>query len=175
MIMEIRWRLHAPDENVVFTMLRREVPDGAYEEITGAGITADGLSFTFRDAGCEPGVMYLYRVDIADDGGSRTLFETGPVSTPMIPLTLYQNYPNPFNPSTTIHYYLPQVGRVVLDVYDAAGRRIITLIDEEQAQGAHTIEWNGREACGAETASGIYFYRLVAGKEKISKKMVLLR
>ena len=97
-------------------------------------------------------------------------------STPAMPLTLYQNKPNPFNPTTTISFYLPQECIVGLKIYDISGRLVTRLIaDERRSAGTHAIEWNGRDARGASVASGIYLYRLTAGKETVSKKMVLLR
>jgi flagellar hook assembly protein FlgD len=90
-------------------------------------------------------------------------------------LTLYQNHPNPFNPSTVIRYYLPERGHVVLDVYDTSGRRVVRLVDGERDKGMHHADWSGADARGIPVASGVYFYRLSAGKETISRKMILMR
>jgi photosystem II stability/assembly factor-like uncharacterized protein len=84
--------------------------------------------------------------------------------------TLLQNYPNPFNPSTRISYSIPAHGKVLLKVYDALGREVSKLVDEEKAVGNYEIEFN---ADGL--ASGMYFYRLSAGDIVISKKMILLK
>ena len=92
-----------------------------------------------------------------------------------MPLTLFQNVPNPFNPSTAIRYYLPSKSRVTLDIYDISGRRIAKLVEKEQGSGYHTAEWNGRGGNGNAVQSGVYFYRLVAGKKMFSRKMILLR
>ena len=89
--------------------------------------------------------------------------------------TLYQNVPNPFNPLTTIKYYLPEESRVILEIYDVTGRRISRLVNERQNRGYYTKEWNGLDDKGNAVVSGLYFYRLIAGKETISRKMVLIR
>ncbi len=90
-------------------------------------------------------------------------------------LTLEQNHPNPFNPSTTIRYYLTNECQAKLEVYDSSGKRIACLVDAQQKQGPYAIDWNGRDERGVSVSSGVYFYRLTAGKETISKKMVLLK
>jgi flagellar hook assembly protein FlgD len=90
-------------------------------------------------------------------------------------VTLYQNVPNPFNPTTQIRYYLPERSRVRLAVYDVKGRRVATLVDGVKSAGYHNQVWAGRDDNGLESASGVYFYRLVAGKTTLSHKMILLQ
>ncbi len=83
---------------------------------------------------------------------------------------LDQNYPNPFNAATSIQYGLPEESRVTIEIYDILGRRIETLIDEEQPAGYHTVVWNGEGR-----SSGMYFYIIQAGDYTDTKKMVLLK
>ncbi len=88
---------------------------------------------------------------------------------------LFQNYPNPFNPSTTIHYSIPERSHVTLDIFDVSGRRIARLVDSVQESGGHHKEWYGWNKDGAAVSSGVYFYKLRAGKKRITKKMILLK
>ena len=88
---------------------------------------------------------------------------------------LAQNVPNPFNPVTEIAFGLTRPGRVSLRIYDAAGRLVAVLLDEERPEGRHVAEWDGRGPGGAAAASGVYFYRLCAGSFVETRKMVLLR
>ena len=90
-------------------------------------------------------------------------------------LRLYQNYPNPFNPITEIRYYLPLDLHVKLEVFDVTGRKLAVLVDRHEESGEKTICWDGRDERGHWLASGVYFYRLVAGDFVQTKKMVLLR
>jgi len=84
---------------------------------------------------------------------------------------LYQNYPNPFNPKTIIKYNLQMSNHISLTVYDISGRKIKTLINQQQIIGQHSVTFDA-----SRLASGIYVYELVAGGEFIeSKKMVLIR
>ncbi len=88
---------------------------------------------------------------------------------------LFQNYPNPFNPETAISYQLPAVSQVQLAIYNTIGQRIRTLVNERQAAGRYTVLWDGRDDAGQEVSSGVYLYRLVAGKFSRTHRMLLLR
>ncbi len=171
---EIRWKLSEVSEAAVFYVMRAEAPGREFRKLAGSGIIRDGLSFSYRDESCEPGVSYRYRVDVYDKEGQRNLFETY-IEIPSMFLNLYQNHPNPFNPATTISYYLPVEGRVVLDIYDVSGKRVSCLVDEYQAKGPHAIEWKGRNERGVDVASGVYFYRMRVGKNCVTRKMALLK
>jgi hypothetical protein len=83
---------------------------------------------------------------------------------------LHPCYPNPFNPSTTISFSLPHAQNATIAVYDLTGRTVSTLADEIMNAGEHTVTFN---ASGL--PSGIYFARMTAGNQMITKKMVLLK
>ncbi|MGE5177975.1 MAG: FG-GAP-like repeat-containing protein [Bacteroidota bacterium] len=89
--------------------------------------------------------------------------------------SLLQNAPNPFNPRTEIRFALPRAAHARLVVYDAAGRRVATLLDGPAEAGERRIEWAGRDDAGREVASGIYFYELEADGASFSRRMVLLK
>ncbi len=84
-------------------------------------------------------------------------------------LILYQNYPNPFNPETIIKYQLPGNSNVKLTIYDVLGKEIKLLISEREEPGEHSISFNAKDF-----PSGIYFYRITAGLQTITKKMVFI-
>lgn len=100
-----------------------------------------------------------------------------PTVTGTLPVTysLGQNYPNPFNPSTTIRYALPEKAQVRIEVVNLLGQRVAILVNETLAAGEHSVVWNGTDNSGAQVASGIYFYRIVAGDYIASRKMMLLK
>jgi len=89
--------------------------------------------------------------------------------------SLSQNFPNPFNPMTRIDFALAASAAVRLRVYDAAGRLVRSLIDEDMPAGRYGETWDGRDTKGSIVASGVYFYRLDAGAFTETRKMVLLR
>jgi hypothetical protein len=88
---------------------------------------------------------------------------------------LAQNAPNPFNPETKIAFALPVPAFARLTVHDAAGRRVATLCAQELSAGEHRLSWNGRDGDGRAAASGLYFYRLEAGGEILTRRMLLVR
>jgi len=94
-----------------------------------------------------------------------------PISTE-IPssFSLSQNYPNPFNPLTNIKFELPKSNYVTLKIYDALGREIATLINEQLAPGTYEVDWNG-----SNYPSGVYFYRLMTDNFNETKKMLMIK
>lgn len=83
---------------------------------------------------------------------------------------LAQNYPNPFNPATTIEYSIKKQSNVEIEIYNAIGQRISTLVNGIQEAGNYKLNWNAKNF-----ASGIYFYRIKAGEFTQIKKMILLK
>ena len=83
---------------------------------------------------------------------------------------LRQNFPNPFDDETTIRYALSRPAHVQLTVYDALGRRIVSLIDERQGPGRKSASFEAHSL-----SSGVYFYRLHVGETLKTKKMVVAR
>ena len=84
--------------------------------------------------------------------------------------SLEQNYPNPFNPTTSILYSIPKQSHVTLKVFDAIGRVVTTLVDDNRQTGNYKVEMNA-----SRLASGVYYYELTAGSFHDIKKMVLLK
>jgi hypothetical protein len=85
------------------------------------------------------------------------------------------NDPNPFNPGTAIHFDVPRVSRVRIQIYNARGRLVKTLVDELLAAGRHEVPWRGRSDSGEALASGIYFVTMEAGSFHQTRKTMLLK
>ena len=83
---------------------------------------------------------------------------------------LFDAFPNPFNSSTIISYQIPKTGFVTLNIYNAVGKEVVTLLNKTIQSGNHKILFDA-----AELPSGIYFYRLEAGSFVETKKMVLMK
>jgi hypothetical protein len=88
---------------------------------------------------------------------------------------LQPNVPNPFNPSTTVRFELPWASHVQLHIYDALGRRVATLLDEERPAGAQSVRWLGVDERGVSVASGVYLLELRTDGERLRRKMALVR
>ena len=103
-------------------------------------------------------------------------FALVPLGGPARPqgFALGQNYPNPFNPSTIIPYQLPTAAQVRLEVFNVLGQRVATLVDEERSAGFHAVAWDATNAAGQAVAAGVYMYRLTAGGERHTRRMVLI-
>lgn len=170
----IEWSLSEVPENPEF-VINRMVSGGGTRDLSSDVERTGDLTYSCIDRSVESGSTYYYTIGIKEDGRLRVLFESGPVDVPVMPARLSQNYPNPFNPATTISYYLPAACHARLAVYDAAGRIVATLVDGEQESGHYSLSWNGLENSGDAAVSGVYFYKLFAGKETLASKMVLLR
>ncbi|MBE2219492.1 MAG: T9SS type A sorting domain-containing protein [Ignavibacteria bacterium] len=83
---------------------------------------------------------------------------------------LKQNFPNPFNPSTFISFSIPENADVSLEVFDAAGKKTASLLNEYKSAGSYKMQFNA-----SELSSGIYFYKLTAGSLVSTKKMILVK
>ena len=130
--------------------------------------------FEFVDRTVVPGTSYRYQIGVTDgDGEFRSPIVT--VNVPEIGSALAQNSPNPFNPTTLIRYELSDREHVTLSVYDASGQLVRTLVDETRPFGKNEVVWDGKSDAGTPVGSGVYFYRLTAGKFSESRKMVLLK
>ncbi len=90
-------------------------------------------------------------------------------------VVLNQNYPNPFNPTTTIVFSIPEHGQVDLSVYNIKGQKVKTLLNEPMLKGKHSIVWDGKNSNRKPVSSGIYFYKITAGKKTIVKKMIMMK
>ena len=83
---------------------------------------------------------------------------------------LFQNYPNPFNPMTTIEYALPKAGYVTLKIYDAIGKEVLTLVNEEKEAGYYSERLDANKF-----SSGMYIYKLTSDKFREVKKMMVMK
>jgi len=88
---------------------------------------------------------------------------------------LEQNYPNPFNPETSIRFSLPKAAKVEVNVYNAVGQNIRTLVSTTLAAGSHAVVWDGLDDSGMRTASGVYFYSLKTDGFSKTMKMLMLK
>ena len=118
--------------------------------------------------------LFGYRVDQTTDVGD------GDPQVDRVPAAAFlaQNQPNPFNPTTRIDYGIPaDAGAVAvqLDIFDVQGRRVRALVRGTQQPGAHAALWDGRNDSGQRVQSGVYFYRLQAGAQTLTRKMMLLK
>jgi hypothetical protein len=118
-------------------------------------------------------VLYYVTADTVITGVGED--EPPPTTEVLTEFGLFQNFPNPFNPVTTIKYGLSEKVQVSLEIYDVGGRLVRRLVDDVQGPGPYSVGWDGTNHSGEKVASGVYFYRLKAGQEILTRKMVLLK
>ncbi|MCW8817567.1 MAG: T9SS type A sorting domain-containing protein, partial [Ignavibacteriaceae bacterium] len=138
--------------------------------VPGHGTTTESKSYNFIDANLSSG-SYTYRLKQIDFNGTFS-YSNEVDANVTVPnrFELVQNYPNPFNPSTTIQFALPQSSFVTLKVYNALSQEVCTLVNGFTESGIHSINFDA-----SNLNSGIYFYKLDAGKYSDVRKMTLIK
>ncbi len=140
--------------------------------VEGAGTTSQSQTYRYTDDALpHTAETLVYRLKQIDTDGAFTYSDDVEV-TRAAPqrLALHPNYPNPFRGQTTIRYALPKAGPVQLTVFDLMGRRVATLVDDEQSAGRKEVIFQLQRL-----ASGVYFARLQAGSRTITQKMTVVR
>lgn len=97
------------------------------------------------------------------------------VPVPQVANSSLSSAPNPFNPRTTISFRMPAAGNARLDIHDARGRLVRTLVDGSLDAGPHEVVWNGQDGTGRGCASGLYLLRLRAGGVEETGRVLLAR
>ena len=150
-----------------------------FSPCVGRGIDAieiDGVVYYAPQTDCEDNVRPCKTAgdEKVDIGAFESIYEYTHISEQGSRLLksffLSQNYPNPFNPLTTINYELPITNYVELNVFNLLGQKVATLVDKKQPAGRHQVEWDA-----SKMASGVYYYKLVAGEFSEVRKMILIR
>jgi subtilisin family serine protease len=116
---------------------------------------------------------YVFRSDIGET--SDQIYAGGLAKSTPGEFAISQNYPNPFNPVTQFSIDLTAATFVKFQVYNVAGQVVRTLVDGVLPAGSHTVIWDGTNQAGQTLSSGVYFYRIVAGDETVTRKMTLLK
>lgn len=143
------------------------------------GISGTSTTITFDDPG-----TYYWKVKAVDDDGGYTWCderrfelivdqgtgEEGPDegNVPFV-FHLAQNRPNPVTGATTFAFAIPETANVTLDLYDIKGRKIDTLVNDTMNAGEYEVDY------AASIPMGVYLYRLSAGENTATKKMVVTK
>jgi photosystem II stability/assembly factor-like uncharacterized protein len=121
-----------------------------------------------------PGGIRRYRLLLVEADGSRRLLREVQcsVNDQERDSELYQNHPNPFDRQTIMRYRISNMGHVRVEVCDLLGKRITTLVDEEQAPGVHAAVFDVH-SCPFKVPAGLYYYRITTPSAIMTKLMVL--
>jgi len=139
--------------------------------VKGNGTSNSPKEYSYTDASVASGT-YAYRLKQIDNKGTFKYSQEAEVTVEVPKVfALSQNYPNPFNPSTTITFTLAEDSRVSLKVYDIIGREVAMLVNGDMKAGElHSVLFDA-----SKLSSGLYFYRLDAGKNSLVRKLVLMK
>jgi len=180
----LNWQTATETNNQGFAIERKQVfsqqSSAGNEEwnaigfVNGNGTTTESQSYSFVDKNISSGI-YKYRLKQIDYDGTFDYSNEIEVEITPSEFALEQNYPNPFNPSTSIQYTIGSKQFVQLKVYDVLGNEIATLVNEEKPAGSYVVEFNVAQDSRPAIASGIYFYKLQAGRFVETKKMILIK
>jgi hypothetical protein len=140
--------------------------------VDGAGNSNSTHEYSYTDRSLSAGT-YAFRLKQIDRDGKFTYSPEVEVTVASAPakFELAQNYPNPFNPSTTIGFTLQVSGSTTLKIYDAIGREVATLVNENLEAGVY----HQRMFDASNLASGIYFARLSSSGHSLVRKMQLMK
>ncbi|MCC6397624.1 MAG: T9SS type A sorting domain-containing protein [Bacteroidetes bacterium] len=183
----LEWTTLSEINNYGFWIDRRRSDETEFREVpssfvAGNGTTLQPCTYSFVDNTIPTSGRYEYRLRQVDQDGTEHVFDGVWVDMVVTDVAnespggfrLMQNYPNPFNPSTIIEYNVATAEgsspAVSLRVYDALGREVAVLVDENQAPGRYSVTFNA-----GGLSSGVYYYRLTAGARSAQKALMLLR
>jgi hypothetical protein len=175
--LRLSWHANSENDLAYYAVYRGESEDFEPEP---ANRVATPVLPEWFDGAWHPDSGFYYKVSAIDVHDNQSGFALlGPeqlsdAGTSTAPKACYlaQNAPNPFGPETRISFGLTSSGQVSLSIYDAAGRLIRTLIDEERPAGRYDTLWDGGDANDRPVPGGIYYCRLRAGSFASTRRMV---
>lgn len=169
----LSWSTSTETNNRGFEIQRRNINDTKYQEVgfvEGNGTTSEFNSYIFTDKDVLSG-NHSYRLKQIDFDGTFEYSDEVEVDvTRRLEYSISQNFPNPFNPTSTIQYAIPHTDFVDVSVYNILGNKIKVLVNEVKTPGNYEIIFDAKEL-----ASGIYFYKITAGKFSQINKMILMK
>jgi hypothetical protein len=178
----LEWTTASEVNNFGFEMQKAAFQQGPFATIPGSfvpghGTTLEPQHYQYTDEAATTTERF-YRLKQIDLSGAIHYHDPIYVSNPTsveeknVPATfsLEQNYPNPFNPSTIIKYALPTNTHVRLEVFNMVGQRVALLVDDVREAGYHQATFDG-----SSIASGVYIYKITAGKYVSSRKLALIK
>jgi hypothetical protein len=173
----ITWR--TSEERLVqgFEVRRRETEHEPFVVLHDGLIPAGRYDYRYLDRTVVAGRTYTYQLVEIPSVGSPVVWATLEATAVAVPVDtrIAAVTPNPFNPQTTLSVEVGVDGRVVLDLFDGAGRRVRRLADDVHSAGVHRFAWDGRDDAGRELGSGTYYARLRAGGVTRVQRLVLVR
>ncbi len=181
----VKWCTKSELYNAGFNLYRAESmdsippPDNEFRKlnsvlISGAGNSSQENEYQFLDSEYISQKYCWYILENVSLFGERHRWQSSTLNidecSEIFVSKSYQNYPNPYNSETNIAFDLIKKNNVTISIYNALGQQIKILTDSEFEAGHHSITFDG-----SALPSGLYFYKITAGKFQQVKKMLLIK
>ncbi|HEX6791041.1 MAG TPA: T9SS type A sorting domain-containing protein, partial [Candidatus Krumholzibacteria bacterium] len=167
----VRWGIAGDQALQSIDVLRAPAAGGEASVVA----TLPGNAREYVDKSATPGARYAYTIMIHGVYGASYASPALETTAPNLPTTFWQSYPNPFRGTTTISAYLRERANVSLAVFDAAGRRVRSLVSGVRDEGDTVVSWDGTDDAGRRLPSGVYFAKLEVGGQTLSQKLLIMR
>ncbi len=149
-------------------------PNLALADLDGDG-NGEGI-FVTQESGDVAAIPYTYGfLHVVEYGPQHSVEEWTILPPKGSTIELYAATPNPFRDRAQISFYVPSRTNVTLNIYDATGRLVKTLVKGTVDAGRHSVIWNGTDNSGHSVSEGIYIYRLSANGESRTGRVVLVK
>lgn len=183
-----------PDENIIMliggynevnnALSSTEIVIKSGEHFTGASGPSlnigrnDASAVIFGDSiyvfgGTGTSGFNIATIEVLPVNGITGIKETG--ETLPQDFSLSQNYPNPFNASTVIQFSLKRDSDVEINVFSADGSLVKNLLKQQLSSGTYSVQWDADDSYSKPVSSGVYFVTLSNGKDRVTKKMALMK
>lgn len=170
---ELKWITNQETNNLGFDVERKSTTTSWNKigYVQGSGNSNTPRNYMYNDNNLQIG-NYSYRLKQIDYNGNYKYYDLSNEVIINVPdkFNLSQNYPNPFNPSTKIKFEIPKKIFVGLTIFDAIGREIKKLVNEELPEGSYEVNWDA-----SFLPSGIYFYKIETSDYTQTKQMILIK
>jgi hypothetical protein len=140
---------------------------------TGACCAADGTCTVTTAGACATPSTFLG----LGTNCSPNVCPASAVSETLIParFAVEPARPNPMNAGSSFRFALPAASTVGVELFDAGGRLVRTLVQGSMMAGYHDVRWDGNDAAGRAVVSGVYYYRVRANDQEQTRKILVVR
>jgi hypothetical protein len=175
---DLGWQTASESDNLGFYLLRKTAGAEAFARVNdalieGAGTSADPRDYSYRDEPLGQGVYFYKLVDVSYSGDAG---EHGPIEV-LVSAPIPETYAVSVESERPITFLLslPGTERIVLSLYNVAGREIRTLVDSRLQAGTHRLTWDGAGDSGVRMPEGTYVYRVACENYVFSGRVILTR
>lgn len=165
------WSLLTPTHSAQWLPMKRFLHAAVYDSTGDRMLVYGGLLPPIGPIGNPWPISDLWSLQFDGSGGLAAVDDP----STSVAFAVAAPSPNPSGGTTRLMYALPQAAHVRATIYDVAGRRVAELADDDIAAGEHELQWTGRDRAGRPAAPGLYFFRLEAGGQAVTRKVLLVR